>query len=67
MATLHIHPTAINPADIRELQARTGLVAVAHGHRANLVSIGEFANRRRKAQPQTNGQRFTHDDGPSAA
>lgn len=65
--SIHIHPTAINPADIRELQARTGLVAVAHGRRANLVSAGEFANRRRKAQARSNGQRFTHDDGPSAA
>lgn len=65
-AHIHIHPTAANPADLHRLQVRTGMVAVISGKRADLISAGEFANRRRNAK-RTSGHHFTHDNGPSAA
>ncbi len=64
--SVHIHPTAANPADLHRLQKQTGMVAVFSGKRADLVSAGEFANRRQNSQ-RTTGHSFTHDDGPSAA
>lgn len=66
MTTIHIHPTAANPADLHRLQVRTGMVAVISGKRADLISAGEFANRRQNTQ-RTSGHHFTHDNGPSAA
>lgn len=65
-AHIHIHPTAANPADLHRLQVRTGMVAVISGKRADLISAGEFANRRQASQ-RTSGHHFTHDNGPSAA
>ncbi|MCG8393340.1 MAG: hypothetical protein MI745_09675 [Pseudomonadales bacterium] len=68
--TIHIHPTAANPADLHRLQVRTGMVAVISGKRADLVSAGEFANRRTpRPTPshQVNLDHWPDGDGPSAA
>ena len=62
--TIHIHPTAANPADLLRLQRRTGMVAVFSGKRADLVSAGEFANRRAQRDRTRN---WPNNDGPSAA
>lgn len=62
--TIHIHPTAANPADLHRLQRRTGMVAVFSGKRADLVSAGEFANRRAKRDRTPS---WPNNDGPSAA
>lgn len=66
--SIHIHPTAANPADIRRIQARTGLVAVFSGSRADLVSTHEFANRTHK-KPQKPAAFYSlpNGNGPSAA
>lgn len=68
--SIHIHPTAISPAHIEELQARTGMTAVFSGNRADLVSTGEFANRhapRPIPSYQANLDHWPEGDGPSAA
>ena len=64
MSTIHIHPTAANPADLHRLQERTGMVAVISGKRADLISDIEFANH---PTQRATWEDFTHDDGPSAA
>lgn len=61
---IHIHPTAANPADLHRLQRRTGMVAVFSGKRADLVSAGEFANRRAQRGRTPS---WPNNDGPSAA
>lgn len=69
MSTIHVHPTATGPAALKRLQARTGLVAVISGHRAELVTDAEFANPsiRKPAMRQGFLGSFTNGDGPSAA
>lgn len=62
--SIHIHPTATNPADLHRLQKQTGMVAVISGNRADLISDIEFA----KQNPEFDTwEDLTHDDGPSAA
>jgi len=64
MATIHIHPTATHRACIKALQARTGMVAVISGNRADLISDIEFANR---PDQRDTWEDIANDDGPSAA
>jgi len=64
MSTIHIHPTATNPASLARLQERTGMVAVISGNHADLISDIEFANH---PDQRDTWEDITNDDGPSAA
>ncbi len=67
--SIHVHPTATGPTALKRLQARTGLVAVISGHRAELVTDAEFANpsTRKPSRRQAFLGSLTNGDGPSAA